>query len=173
MQRVEVQLEDDLTGGPADETVEFGIDGRTYALDLNARHAAEFRRQMSRFVEHARPVRSRTRGPVRTAASRERSRQIRAWAEEQGLEVAEYGRLPGNIVHQYETESHNGSQAASRRARRGPARSKSSARRRPHLSGVSNAQTVVVACRMCRSGTLPRAPQGRAGRRVECRRSGG
>ena len=39
MQRVDVRLEDDLTGGPADETVEFGIDGRAYEIDLSARHA--------------------------------------------------------------------------------------------------------------------------------------
>ncbi len=131
MQRVEVQLEDDLTGGPADETVEFGIDGRSYVVDLNARHAAEFRRQLSRFVEHARPVRSRTRGTVRTAASRERSRQIRAWAEQQGLEVAEYGRLPGSVVHEYET-ARNGKQSAPRQTRRGHAKSRSSASRRSH-----------------------------------------
>jgi hypothetical protein len=130
MQRVEVQLEDDLTGGPADETVEFGIDGRTYAVDLNARHAAEFRRQLSRFVEHARPARARTRGTIRTAASRQRSREIRAWAEQHGLAIAEYGRLPGSIVHQYEAAL-SGNQAAPRRARRSAARGQGSSKRRP------------------------------------------
>jgi Lsr2 len=130
MQRVEVQLEDDLTGGPADETVEFGIDGRTYAVDLNARHAAEFRRQLSRFVEHARPARARTRGTIRTAASRQRSREIRAWAEQHGLAVAEYGRLPSNIVHQYEAAL-SGNQPAPRRARRNPGRGQGSSKRRP------------------------------------------
>jgi nucleoid-associated protein Lsr2 len=39
-QKVEVQLEDDLTGGPADETVMFGVDGRDYQVSLNAEHAA-------------------------------------------------------------------------------------------------------------------------------------
>jgi hypothetical protein len=131
MQRVEVQLEDDLTGGPADETVEFGIDGKSYAVDLNARHAAEFRRQLARFVENARPVRSRARGTIRTAASRERSRQIRAWAEQQGLDVAEYGRLPGSIVHQYETAG-SGTKSAPRQSRRSSARGKGSAQRPPH-----------------------------------------
>jgi len=128
MQRVEVQLEDDLTGGPADETVEFGIDGRTYAVDLNARHAAEFRRQLARFVEHARPARSRGRGTIRTAASRQRSRQIRAWAEQQGLVVAEHGRLPGNIIHEFEA-ARSGSPAPAHRSRRSPAKGKSSTKR--------------------------------------------
>ena len=85
MQHVDVRLEDDLTGGPADETVEFGIDGRSYEIDLNARHAADFRRQLARFLEHASLVRpAHRRPPVRTLANRERSRQIRAWAGHDG-----------------------------------------------------------------------------------------
>jgi Lsr2 len=130
MQRVEVQLEDDLTGGPADETVEFGIDGKTYAIDLSARHAAELRRQLGRFVEHARPARSRqARGAIRTAASRQRSRQIRAWAEQHGLAVAEHGRLPGSIVEQYETSQSSHQSAGRSRSRHSPAKRKSGSRR--------------------------------------------
>jgi hypothetical protein len=107
MRKVQVQLEDDLTGGAADETIEFGLDGRTYELDLNARHAATFRRQLAPFVEHARlahPQRGRTK--TRTAASRERSRQIRAWAEDEGLPVSAHGRLPGNVIQQYQVTHH-------------------------------------------------------------------
>jgi hypothetical protein len=75
MQRLDVQLEDDLTGGPADETVAFGIDGRSYEIDLSAQHAADFRRKLARFIERARVARARRpRAAVRTSASRERSR---------------------------------------------------------------------------------------------------
>ena len=122
MQRVDVQLEDDLTGGPADETVEFGIDGRAYEIDLSARHAEEFRRQVARFLEHASLVRAAHRRPsVRTLASRERSRQIRAWAEEQGLDVSERGRLPREVIQQYDNE-HRQTQETGRTARRKGAR---------------------------------------------------
>lgn len=104
MQHVDVRLEDDLTGGPADETVEFGIDGRSYEIDLNARHAADFRRQLARFLEHASLVRpTHRRPPVRTLANRERSRQIRAWAEQQGFDISERGRLPREVIQQYES----------------------------------------------------------------------
>jgi hypothetical protein len=131
MQRVEVQLEDDLTGGPADETVEFGIDGRSYAIDLSAKHAAELRRQLGRFVDHARPARSRqARGTIRTAASRQRSRQIRAWAEQHGLSVAEHGRLPGSIVEQYEMAQSGHQPAGRSRSRRSSGRRKTG----PHRS---------------------------------------
>jgi Lsr2 len=122
MQRVDVRLEDDLTGGPADETVEFGIDGRSYEIDLTARHAADFRGQLARFLEHASPVRpAHRRPPVRTLANRVRSRQIRAWAEEQGLDVSERGRLPGEVIQQYESE-HGASQQSERTARHQGAR---------------------------------------------------
>jgi hypothetical protein len=104
MQKVEVQLEDDLTGGPADETVMFGVDGRDYQIDLNAKHAASFRKQVAAFVQRARPVAlRRSRSPARSAASRERSRQIRAWAERRGFEIAEHGRLPDHVIQEYES----------------------------------------------------------------------
>lgn len=118
MQRVDVRLEDDLTGGPADETVEFGVDGRSYEIDLNARHAADFRKQVARFLEHASMVRpARRRPPVRTQANRALSRQIRAWAEERGLDVSERGRLPREVIQQYESE-HGASQRSEQTARR-------------------------------------------------------
>jgi hypothetical protein len=122
MQRVEVRLEDDLTGGPADETVKFALDGMDYEVDLSTRHATEFRRQLAPFVERARRVRPK--GPharARTAASRERSRQIRDWAERQGFSVAEHGRLPGNIIHEYDI-AHSAQQPVERTAPRSAGR---------------------------------------------------
>jgi Lsr2 len=41
-QKVTVELEDDLTGGPADETVRFAVDGTGYEIDLSAKNAAAF-----------------------------------------------------------------------------------------------------------------------------------
>lgn len=103
MQKVEVQLEDDLTGGPADETVEFGVDGRAYELDLNARHAADLRHRLAPFVERARLMpQRRFKTAARTPASRARSRQIRAWAEQKGFTVSAHGRLPAGIIQEYE-----------------------------------------------------------------------
>ena len=52
--KVTVTLEDDLNGGPADETVWFGFDGTEYAIDLNKKNAQAFRRQLAPFIEHAR-----------------------------------------------------------------------------------------------------------------------
>src|ERR1700729_2558841 len=125
MQKLEVQLEDDLTGVPADETVTFGVDGREYQIDLNAKHAATFRKQLATFVERARLVRRhRPRSTARSVASRERSREIRAWAEQQGFEVAGHGRLPAHVIQEYErahSDAHRvgqGRRIASSRTRR-------------------------------------------------------
>ena len=104
MQRTEVLLEDDLTGGPAEETVKFAVGDTDYELDLNARNAADLRRRFAPFVEHARLARPRrpSRGRTRTAANRERTRQMRAWAEQQGIAIADRGRLPRHVIQEYE-----------------------------------------------------------------------
>jgi hypothetical protein len=61
-QKVTVALEDDLDGGPADETVRFGLDGTEYEIDLSAKNARTFRMKVTPFVEHARKAAQR-RGP--------------------------------------------------------------------------------------------------------------
>ena len=102
-QKVTVALADDLDGGPADETVRFGIGGAAYEIDLSASNAAVFRRRLAPFIAHARRAGRRPRrGPGRTASSRERSADIRAWAKDQGIAVSERGRIPASVVTQYE-----------------------------------------------------------------------
>jgi Lsr2 len=102
-QKITVALEDDLDGGPADETVRFGIGGTEYEIDLSKRNAATFRRRLAPFIEHARKAgRGARRRPGRTASSRERSADIRAWAKDQGIAVSERGRIPASVVEQYE-----------------------------------------------------------------------
>jgi hypothetical protein len=102
-QRVTVALEDDLDGGPADETVRFTFGGADYEIDLSKKNAAAFRRQLAPFVEHARRAgRAQPRRPGRTAASRQRSGDIRAWAKSQGITVSERGRIPASVVERYQ-----------------------------------------------------------------------
>jgi len=102
-QRVTVALEDDLEGGPADETVRFAFAGADYEIDLSKKNAATFRQQLAPFVEHARKAgRAQARRPARTAASRQRSGDIRAWAKDHGIAVSERGRIPASVVEQYQ-----------------------------------------------------------------------
>ena len=105
-QRVTVALEDDLDGGPADETVRFAFGGADYEIDLSKKHAAAFRKKLAPFVEHARKAgRAQPRRSSRTAASRQRSGDIRAWAKDQGITVSERGRIPASVVEQYHPAS--------------------------------------------------------------------
>jgi hypothetical protein len=99
--KITVALEDDLDGGPADETVRFGVSGMQYEIDLNKKNARAFRKQLAPFVEHARKAGRGQRRP-RTSSSRQRSGDIRAWAHEQGLAVSGRGRIPASVVEQYD-----------------------------------------------------------------------
>src|SRR5216684_8163143 len=102
-QKMTVALEDDLDGGPAEETVRFGLGGAEYEIDLSKKNAAAFRKQLAPFIDHARKAgRGQRRRPGRTASSRERSGGIRAWAKQAGITVSERGRIPASVVEQYE-----------------------------------------------------------------------
>ena len=101
-QKVTVTLEDDLTGGPAKQTVRFALEGTGYEIDLNAKNAAAFGKQLAPYIEHARKAgRAQPRRGGRTTSGRQRSGDIRAWAKEHGLAVSERGRIPASVAEQY------------------------------------------------------------------------
>jgi nucleoid-associated protein Lsr2 len=102
-QKITVALEDDLDGGPAGETVRFGIGGAEYEIDLSKKNARALRRRLAPYMDHARKAgRGPRRRTGRSAASRERSGDIRAWAKTHGITVSDRGRIPASIVEQYE-----------------------------------------------------------------------
>jgi hypothetical protein len=101
--KIAVALEDDLDGGPADETVRFRISGAEYEIDLSKKNAKTFRAGVAPFVEHARKAgRGSRRGPARPSSARERSGDIRAWAKAAGIAISDRGRIPASVVEQYE-----------------------------------------------------------------------
>jgi hypothetical protein len=102
-QKVTVVLEDDLTGGPAKQTVRFAFEGTDYEIDLNAKNAAAFGTQLAPYLEHARKAgrAHQARRAGRTTVNRQRSGDIRAWAKEHGLAVSERGRIPASVAEQY------------------------------------------------------------------------
>jgi hypothetical protein len=101
--KITVILEDDLVGGPASETVRFGLGGAVYEIDLSKKNARAFRKKLAPFVEHARKAGpGQRRGLGRTASSRQRSGDIRAWAKAAGLAVSDRGRIPASVIDQYE-----------------------------------------------------------------------
>jgi hypothetical protein len=99
--RVQVILEDDIDGSPADETVQFALNGTSYEIDLSSENAQALRSAFGKYVEHARraPGGSRqARGPwKRTDTS-----AVRAWARAHGKEISERDRIPATVMKEYE-----------------------------------------------------------------------
>ena len=69
-QRTRVLLEDDIDGGEAVETIQFGLDGAVYEIDLSERNAAQLRDAVAPFIgvgrRAGRPA-SKPRPPARPA----------------------------------------------------------------------------------------------------------
>lgn len=99
--RTIVALEDDLDGGPAEQTLQFRLGAAEYEIDLNAKNANRFRNQMAPFIDHARRAGRGQRRP-RPATVRQHSAGIRAWAKEHGIPVSDRGRIPASLIEQYE-----------------------------------------------------------------------
>ena len=104
-QKVNVLLVDDIDGSDADETIKFGLDGTHYEIDLNSDHAQELRGQLSRYVKAARKATGPAGRPPRVrraTADDARNKEIRNWARERNLDVNDRGRIPADIVAQFE-----------------------------------------------------------------------
>jgi Lsr2 len=103
--KVTVTLVDDFDGsGAADETVEFGLDGVTYEIDLSTKNAAKLRSDLKQWVAAGRRVGGRRRGRSgsggrgRGAIDREQSAAIREWARRNGHNVSTRGRIPADVI---------------------------------------------------------------------------
>jgi nucleoid-associated protein Lsr2 len=107
VQKVTVQLVDDLDGSAAQETVEFGLDGVSYQIDLSSVNAEKIRDMLSDFVANARRSGLRKRAASaaakgRSAAvDREQNQAIREWARKRGLRVSERGRISAEVLEAY------------------------------------------------------------------------
>jgi Lsr2 len=104
-QKVNVILIDDIDGSDAAETVPFGLDGTQYEIDLNSGHAEELRELLDLYVRKARKVTGsagRAGRGRRTGANDARNKEIRNWARGRYLDVNERGRIPADIVAQFE-----------------------------------------------------------------------
>lgn len=109
-QKTVVTLIDDLDEGKADETVAFGIDGSFYEIDLSAKHAAELRDALAKYVANARRASARPAAGRRSSGrpargDREQTQAIREWARNHDYKVGEKGRIPAHIVEAYNAQN--------------------------------------------------------------------
>jgi hypothetical protein len=99
-QRVLVTLSDDIDGGEASETVTFGLDGKSYEIDLNDANAGKLRDALAPYVEAGRKRAKSGRTYHRTSVAPD-PRAVRAWAESNGFEVPPRGRIPKKVYEAF------------------------------------------------------------------------
>ena len=107
-QLVQTLFIDDLDGSEAEGTIQFGLDGTNYEIDLNTKHAEALRKSLARYVQASRKP-SASRRPSRTRRSPgpdgANSSEIREWARSQGIGVKERGRIPAELVVKFKAAS--------------------------------------------------------------------
>ncbi|MDX3073531.1 Lsr2 family protein [Streptomyces sp. NPDC088354] len=95
-QRVVVTLSDDLDGGEAAETVTFGLDGKSYEIDLSSGNAERLRTALAPYVEAGRRH-SRLGKTYKHTALTSDPATVRAWARSNGFDVPPRGRIPKKV----------------------------------------------------------------------------
>ena len=105
-QKVQVMLLCDLDDGDVDaeETLQFSLGNTAYEIDVCAKHAQQLREGLEPFVAQGRKVSTAgasSRRP-RTTGDRHETASIRSWAKEKGIQINGRGRIPANVVKEYE-----------------------------------------------------------------------
>ena len=104
-------LTDDIDGTEADSTIEFGINGVNYTIDLSEKNAVKLRKVLEPYLAAASRVARNpsSRIPARSAAApsrsnRDQNQAIREWASKNGYEVSERGRIPTSVVEAFHSK---------------------------------------------------------------------
>ena len=100
---VSVVVTDDLDGSAGAETVAFSFEGQGYEIDLAPENQAKMKASFQPFIDAGRRLAQRR--PARAARSRSDLSAVRQWAQEQGMAVAERGRISADVIRRYE-EAH-------------------------------------------------------------------
>jgi nucleoid-associated protein Lsr2 len=114
-QQVNVKFVDDLDGSDAASTVSFGLDGKTYEIDLSDDNAVKLRDSLAVFVGAARKsggsaaTSSRRTQKMTTSSGRrpqpldrEQTAAIRAWARQNGHKISDRGRVSKAVVDAFQ-----------------------------------------------------------------------
>ncbi|MCX5146867.1 MULTISPECIES: histone-like nucleoid-structuring protein Lsr2 [unclassified Streptomyces] len=103
-QRVVVTISDDIDGGEAAETVTFGLDGKSYEIDLNLANAEKLRKSLEPFVAAGRRQARSGKTYKHTSLAPDPA-VVRAWARSNDLDVPPRGRIPKRVYAAY-NEAH-------------------------------------------------------------------
>lgn len=104
-------ITDDIDGSTDAQPVEFSYAGIDYTLDLGKKNRAALEKALKPYIQAGTKVSKRApRGNTRGSTRRRRPGSngtnlaaVRAWANENGYEVSNRGRIPGAVLEAYQT----------------------------------------------------------------------
>ena len=110
--RTTVVIHDDLDGSEGARTVRFGIDGKSYEIDLSEAHERELREALQKYLDAATvasPSLSGASGRRKygTGPVRRDTKHIRDWLRGEGVEISDRGRIPIDLMNRYNA-AHSG-----------------------------------------------------------------
>src|SRR4051794_4623553 len=103
-------LIDDIDESEGSTTLTYTFEGQEYEIDLSEANAEKFRKTLQPYIDKSRPVERQAfiPTPTRSSGTRRRSStgggsrndlgEIRAWAQANGHQVAERGRIKKEII---------------------------------------------------------------------------
>lgn len=96
------QITDDLDGSQNAQEVSFSFDGVDYVIDLTKKNRGALEKALKPYIAAARkaPRRSSRRG-TRTTATRDLA-AVRSWAKQHGIAISDRGRVPVDVLAQYD-----------------------------------------------------------------------
>lgn len=103
-----VVITDDIDGSPDAQTVTFGYQGQQFEVDLAEKNHVAFLFSLKPFIDAAHVVSGRRRPRGSAAAGRSRGSSsvdraaVRAWAEKEGIQIAERGRISVQVLDKYQ-----------------------------------------------------------------------
>lgn len=97
-----IVLTDDLHGGPADHTVEFGFEGTDYEIDLNEENRSLLALFLEPYIQSARKARAERK--ARSAPVKSDRTELRSWARKNGWpDLPDKGRIPRPVIDAFES----------------------------------------------------------------------
>lgn len=105
-QQFQVRYIDDIDGtdlGDKPNAISFAVEGKEYSIDLSDENAEAFRAAVAPYIEAGHRVTGRNKAARRTSAqtSSTETKAIREWAQANGYDVSNRGRIPADVMQAY------------------------------------------------------------------------
>lgn len=96
---------DDMDKSEGAETIAFSYKGVDYKIDLAEKNEAKFDKALAPFIEKATKVSSK-KAPAKSNKGGGRSdlAEIRAWAQSNGYEVSDRGRIAADVIAAFDAK---------------------------------------------------------------------